>query len=123
MLNRYVGRERSEVRPLRDRINGASIRGQSHLQSSSRVELEPAEGVWDLGIETEGTIRSNAMADGGQARFRSQTNSEFSAKKQIVVDSTGVIMQPASIDVDSTSRLVGVTTDIDWVPFVRSYAR
>jgi hypothetical protein len=123
MLNRYVGQERTEVRPLRDRINGASIRGQSHLQSTSRVQLEPAEGAWDLDIESEGTIRSNAMADGGQARFRSQTNAEFSAEKRVVVDSTGVVMQPASIDVDSTNRLAGVTTDLDWVPFVRLYAR
>lgn len=123
MLNRYVGQERSEVRPLRDRINGASIRGESHMQSSSRVQLDPATGRWDLGVESQGTIQSNAMADGGQARFRSQTATDFSAVKRIVVDSQGVIMQPASIDVDSHNRLMGVTTDVDWVPLVRFYAR
>jgi hypothetical protein len=123
MLNRYVGQERSEVRPLRDHINGASIRGQSHMQSSSRVQLDPATGRWDVGVRSQGTIQANAMADGGQAQFRSQTATDFSARKRIVVDSEGVLMQPASIDVDSHSRLMGVTTDADWVPFVRSYAR
>jgi hypothetical protein len=123
MLNRYVGQERSEVRPLRDYINGASIRGQSHMQSSSRVELDPATGRWDVGVESQGTIESNAMADGGQAQFRSQTATDFSARKRIVVDSEGVLMQPASIDVDSRNRLMSVTTDADWVPIVRSFAR
>jgi hypothetical protein len=123
MLNRYVGQERSEVRPLRDYINGASIRGQSQMQSSSRIELDPATGRWDVGVESQGTIQSNALADGGQAQFRSQTATDFSARKRIVVDSKGVLLQPASIDVNSHNRLIGVTTDADWVPFVRSFAR
>ena len=39
MLNRMVGKERSELRPIRDRIAGASIRGQSDIHSESRVQL------------------------------------------------------------------------------------
>ncbi|MCI0332178.1 MAG: hypothetical protein L0228_03000 [Planctomycetes bacterium] len=123
MLNRYVGQERSEVRPVRDRIAGAAIRGQSHLQSTSRVRLDPAIGRWELGVESQGTVESNALADGGQARIRSQMATDFSARKRVVVDSTGVLLQPASIDVDTHNRLMGVTTDVDWVPLVRSYAR
>lgn len=34
-----------------------------------------------------------------------------------------MLLQPASIDVDSHNRLVGVTTDMDWVPLLASYAR
>lgn len=123
MLNRYVGQERSEVRPVRERIGGAAIRGQSHLQSTSRVRLDPATGRWELGVESQGTVQSNALADGGQARIRSQMATDFSARKRVVVDSTGVLLQPASIDVDTHNRLMGVTTDVDWVPLVRSYAR
>jgi hypothetical protein len=123
MLNRYVGQDRSESRPLRDRIGGVSIRGQSHMQSASRVTLEPAAGMWDLDIKSQGTIQSNATANGGQARFRSQTSTDFSARKRIVVDATGVLLQPASIDVESHNRLVGVTTDVDWIPLFASFAR
>jgi hypothetical protein len=123
MLNRYVGQERSDVRPLRDRVGGATVRGQSHLKSSSRVELEPATGRWDLDVESQGTIASSATADGGQAQFRSQTATDFSARKRIVVDATGVLLQPASIDVDSHNRLTGVTTDFDWMPLFATYAR
>lgn len=123
MLNRYVGQPRSETRALRERIGGAPVRGQSRLESSSRVRLDPAVGCWDLDIESQGSIQSNAVADGGQARFRSQTSTEFSARKRVVVDARGVLLQPASIDVDSHNRLLGVTTDVDWVPLFASFAR
>jgi hypothetical protein len=123
LINRYIDQERSEVRPVRDRIGGATIRGQSHMQSTSRVKLEPATGRWEMGLESDGTVESNSTADGGSARFRSKVDTEFSVRKRIVVDANGVILQPASIDVDSHNRLMGVTTDVDWVPFVRSYAR
>jgi hypothetical protein len=76
-----------------------------------------------LDIESKGSVQSNALADGGQARFRSQTSTDFSARKRIVVDATGVLLQPASIDVNSHNRLLGVTTDVDWVPLFASYAR
>lgn len=123
MLNRYVGQPRSELRPLRERVGGASVRGQSHLQSTSRVHLDPAVGRWELGLESNGTIESNSLADGGQAKFRTRSATDFSARKRIVVDAEGVMMQPASIDVDYRNQLMGVTTDVDWVPLVRSYAR
>jgi hypothetical protein len=123
LINRYVGHERSETRPVRDRIGGAAIRGQSHLQSSSRVRLEPATGRWDLGVESQGTVKSSSLADGGQAQFRTKMDTDFSVHKRVVVDATGVLMQPASIDVDTQNRLMGVTTDVDWIPFLGSYAR
>jgi hypothetical protein len=123
MLNRYIDQERSESRPLRDRIGGASIRGQTQFQSTSRVTLEPAVGRWDLDVQSQGTVRSSALADGGQAQFRSQTSTDFSARKRVVVGATGVVLQPASIDVDSHNRLMGVTTDADWLPLFATYAR
>jgi hypothetical protein len=33
------------------------------------------------------------------------------------------LLQPAKVDVDSYNRLLGVTTDADWIPLFASYAR
>jgi hypothetical protein len=123
MLNRYLEKDRSEVRALRDRIDGAAVRGQSLTQSTSRVELSPATNRWQLGIESQGTVDSNALADAGEARLRSRFMTDFAARKQVIVDSEGVVMQPTSVDVRSHTRLMGVTTDYDWVPVFGSYAR
>jgi hypothetical protein len=123
MMNRYMEKDRSEVRALRNRIDGAAIRGQSHMQSTSRIELSPATNRWQVGVESEGTVESNALADGGEARLRSRFLTDFAARKQVVVDSHGVALRPTSVDVKSHNRLMGVTTDYDWVPVFGSYAR
>jgi hypothetical protein len=123
MMNRYVERDRAEVRALRDRIDGAAIRGQSLMHSTSRIELNPATDRWHLDVESEGKVDANALADAGEARLRSRSMTDFAARKQVIVDSTGVVMQPTSVDVKSHNRLMGVTTDYDWVPVFGSYAR
>ena len=68
-------------------------------------------------------MESNALANGGPARLRSRIATDFAARKRVVVDHDGVLLQPTSIDVNSHNRLVGVTTDFDWVPLMGSYAR
>ncbi|MFO0790744.1 MAG: hypothetical protein U0805_14910 [Pirellulales bacterium] len=123
LINRIVGARRSETRPVRDRIGGAFVRGQSDVFSQSRVELAPAENEWQLRIETTGTVESNTLANSGPVRFRSRGATEFSGSKSIVVRPDGVHMQPADIDATSQTRLIGVTTDYDWVPVVGGIAR
>jgi hypothetical protein len=123
MLNRYLEKDQSQVRALRDRVGGVSVRGQSRMHSTSRVELNPARGRWDLGVESQGSVDSSALADGGPARLRSRNLTDFAARKQIVVDAGGVELGPTSVDVRSSNRLMGVTTDYDWVPVFGSYAR
>jgi hypothetical protein len=123
MMNRYVEKDREEVRALRDRIDGAAIRGQSLMHSTSRIELSPATDRWHLDVESEGKVDANALADAGEARLRSRSLTDFAARKQVIVDSTGLVMQPTSVDVKSHNRLMGVTTDYDWVPVFGSYAR
>jgi hypothetical protein len=86
--------------------------------------LQPAAGHWDLEIATEGTVQSNTLAAGGPARLRSQGEASFTGRKSIVVDSEGgVVLGKADIDATTHNRLVGVTTDYDWVPLVGSYTR
>lgn len=123
MLNRFVASERTEMQSVYDRIAGTPVRGQSHTLSESRVRLEPATGRWQLGIEAEGVVKSNTLADGGQARLRSYGATNFTAQKSVVVDPNGVWLQPTVVGATNHNRLVGVTTDFDWVPLFGSYAR
>lgn len=123
LLNRFVSSEHSEIRPVRDRIAGAPVRGRSHTQAQSHVRLDPAAGRWQMSIEADGVVRSDTIADGGRARLRSHSETEFAASKTIVVDPDGVQLERAVVGADAHNRLVGVTTDFDWLPLVGSYAR
>ncbi len=123
MLNRLAGGERSEEQPVRDRIAGTPVRGHSHTLSQSSVRLEPAAGRWQLDVEAQGVVESQTLANGGRARLRSVGATDFTAQKTVIVDTNGVSLQPTMVDVTNYNRLVGVTTDFDWVPLFGSYAR
>jgi hypothetical protein len=124
MLNRFIEQEQPEVRMLRDRIAGTPVRGQSQTQSRSRVRLDPSTDSWQLEVEAHGMVESNTLADGGPATVRSRFATDFAARKRVLVNPAGgVLLQPTFIDVKSHNRLMGVTTDYDWVPLLGSYAR
>jgi hypothetical protein len=123
LLNRFVGEERSEWQPVRDRIAGTPVRGKSETLSDSRIHLRPATGRWQLAIEADGVVESNTTADGGQARVRSVGTTDFTAHKSVVVTPDGIHAQPSLVSANNYNRLIGVTTDFDWLPLFGSYAR
>jgi len=123
MINRMVSANRLESRPVSDRIAGAFVRGQSDISSRSRVELAPANDEWQLKVETSGVVESTTQADAGPVRLRSRGATDFSGSKSVIVRADGVHLQPSNIEATSRNRLVGVTTDYDWVPLFGGYAR
>jgi hypothetical protein len=123
LLNRLVAQRRSEARLVRDRIAGTPVRGQSRTQSESSIRLHPATGYWHLNLETQGVVESDTLAGGSRARLRSFGATDFVAHKSIVVDSTGVRVNPAAVNAANYSRLAGVRTEFDWIPLIGAYAR
>jgi hypothetical protein len=122
-LNRFVAQERSEIQPLRDRIAGTPVRGRSYTQSESRLRLDPAAGRWQMTVEADGLVDSQTLVDGGSARLRSHSATNFAARKSVLVDANGVRLRRTMVDANNHNRLVGVTTDFDWVPLLGSFAR
>ena len=123
MLNRFVSEQQNELRPVRDRIAGTPVRGQSETLSESRIRLEPAAGRWQVGIEADGTVESNTGCRRRASPLRSHGTTEFTAQKTVIVDEQGVSMKPTVVSATNVNRLMGVTTDFDWVPIFGSYAR
>jgi len=74
-------------------------------------------------LSATGVVESNTLANGGPVQFRSRGTTDFSGRKSIVVNDTGVHLKPSEVDATSHNRLVGVTTDYDWVPLFGSYTR
>src|SRR5262245_27253086 len=98
MLNRLMNEKRSDVSTINDRIAGANVRGTAYTESQSRVRLEPAQGQWQLHVESQGVVDSNTLVNGGPVRFRSHGSTNFTARKSVVVDANGVAMQATSVD-------------------------
>ncbi|HEY3391317.1 MAG TPA: hypothetical protein VGK58_01325 [Lacipirellulaceae bacterium] len=123
LLNRLVNKQRTEDRPVRERIAGTRVRGRAQSVSESSIRLQPAERRWQFDVEAQGVVNSRTLADGGRARLHTRSSTDFTAQKTVVVDPSGVRFAPTVVNATNHNRLVGVTTDFDWVPFVGSLAR
>lgn len=109
--------------PVRDRIAGAPVRGQSVTRTKLGVALIPDEQAWRLGLEARGVVSSDTVSDGGAARLRSRGETNFVARKLIVVGANGVSAAPAVASARAQSRLMGISSSYDSVPLVGSYIR
>jgi hypothetical protein len=123
MVNRMMAKPRTESRPVRDKIAGAFVSGQSEIYANTKVDLAPAQNEWQMKVNTSGMIQSNTMASSGPAQLRSRGQIDFSGTKNVVVRPDGVHLQPSDVEATSRNRLVGVTTDYDWVPIFGGFAR
>jgi hypothetical protein len=122
LLNRYLSQEQTTVEPVRDCIVGTPVRGRSETSSRSRARLEPSAGLLHVDLETDGSVNSNTLADGGKAVLHTLSTTDFWIEKPIIVDREAIRPQPTTADAENCAKLVGVKTSYDWVPLLREYA-
>ncbi len=123
LLNRYLTQDRTTAESVCDCIVGTPVRGQSETVSRSRVHLQPATGLWKLELETEGTVHSNTLADGGPAVVHTLSATDYWVREPIIIDRESIHTLPASSDAENCAKVVGVKTMYDWVPLLGSYVR
>jgi hypothetical protein len=111
------------VQPVRDRIVGTPVYGVSQTVADSQVNLEPDTARWNLGLQSNGTVSSDTLANGGSAVLHTLGTTQFTAEKSILVDKQGVQMGASRVDASNESQLVGVRTQYDWMPVVGEFAR
>jgi hypothetical protein len=123
MLERFVPQQQEELGLVRDRIVGTPVRGQSVTTAENRVKLEPDDACWNMGLESDGTVDSQTVADGGQVLISSCGTTEFSAQKSIVVDPSGVRLGSSRAEAHNFSQLMGIRSSFDWIPVVSDMVR
>lgn len=123
MIERFVPQQQEELSRVHDRIVGTPVRGQSITTAENRVKLEPDSACWNMGLESDGTVDSQTVADGGQVMISSCGTTEFSAQKSIVVDPNGVRLRSSTADAHNYSQLMGIRSSYDWIPMVSDMVR
>ncbi|QDT67522.1 hypothetical protein MalM25_04210 [Planctomycetes bacterium MalM25] len=124
LIERLLPQPEPIVAPIRDRIAGSSVRGQSTTKTQLALRLQPDPSAWRLGLDAQGVVTSRTYSRGGPAVLRAQGATSFVAKKLIVLDHTGLRAAPTVAETQSVSqRLVGLATDYDGVPLLGGYVR
>ena len=89
----------------------------------TRSSLQPDAERWHVNLESDGTVDSDTVADGGQVKSTRCGTTSFTAQKSIVVERGRRRVGESTADAHNTSRLVGVRSDLDWMPIVNDMVR
>ena len=111
-----------EVRPTQERVDdtilGVPVDGYAVTSTDLFIRPVPAQGRLRLELVANGTISSQTRSDSGLAILHNRGQANYSARKRMDLCLRGATAGPATVDVQSESRLRRVDTDLDMLPVV-----
>lgn len=122
-INRLVPEVEARVQPVRQRILGADVRGQSQIRSTVAIRLVPSPHSWKFQLETVGSVVSNTASRNGPVSIRSISDADFKSVTPVEIQRAAVAVDPTQVRVDSQTRVRGIDTDYDSVPLLNSLVR
>lgn len=120
LLNRWLPSQSPIEAEVRDVIAGAGVEGYSRTTTRLAVRLFPDARRLRLGLEAKGVVDSDTASSSGPVRIFNQGKTHYLARKIVALDRKGLRVWPAQADANSNSELVGLESDFDNVPLVRS---
>lgn len=123
LLSRFVPAPSVRVEPVRQRIAGTLVQGQSQTNTRLSLRLLPDPQGWRLGLEALGTTHASTYSNPGPVVLRNESATEFLARKLVTVGPTGLHAAPAVCDANGQTRLVGLASEYDSVPLLGSVIR
>ncbi len=123
MINRMVPRNQTINQPVRDRILGAAVFGESRVTNQLQVQLIPDADHLSFRLLSNGRVISNTQARASGFVFSNIGNALVNASKSIAIGEEGVQYRPASVQASAMNRLTGVQSRLDNVPVVGWVAR
>jgi len=116
LMNRMVPKQEPIVSPIRDRVAGAKVRGQSRTTTQLRVRLLPDDEAWRFGLEAFGKVYTKTRSDTWPAQVRNAAKMQFQARKVISIDAEGLHIERTQVKAQGRNELVGVDSQLDPIP-------
>lgn len=123
MINRSIPQMPATREPVTDRILGAQVFGNNHIQNRLHVKLQPNEENLYLKLLTSGNVFSRTRAHASGFIFHNTNQSNFQGASDIVVSKTGVTANSAKVHASTQQNLVGIRSNFDNIPIFGWAAR
>lgn len=123
MFNRMIPPQKSVVAPVRERIAGTRVRGQSRTTTQVDIELVPTDNAWRIALQAEGHVVSTTRSDTAIVRSRNRANYEYEAEKVITIDQNGLKVTPTVAEAHGRHQFLGADSNFDGVPFLGAMFR
>jgi hypothetical protein len=102
---------------------GADTRGNSDVNTTLKVTLNPNPSAWDLNLDLQGNIQSATRSSRGPATFFNSSLADVTTTRKILITAQGVKVEGSQADVRSQDSLRGMETSFDGLPFIGDMVR
>jgi hypothetical protein len=118
LMNKLIPERSLEYGKVDDTVLGRPVWGESLTATDVAVRMLPDTSHARMALEVRGEVSALTTADAGPARFHSDSQSYYIARKPLEVDMNGISLWPVEVAVSHDSQLRGVETPLDRVPLI-----
>lgn len=118
LMNRLVPVQPAVEEPVHDRILGIPTRGWSTSTARLSIQLVPDPQTIRFTLEAKGIVLARTASRRDPVTVYSNSDSAYLARKQLQLSADGLQTWPTEAEVSNNSRLRGIETDFDDIPFV-----
>ena len=120
LLNRMLPDREPEYQWVRDTVLGHSVQGRSRTSADVGLALIPDSQRMRAALTVDGLVSASTSSKAGPATFINDSESEYSAVKELELTPMGIRFEPAEVTVDNRTRLRQIRTEFDGVPLFGS---
>ena len=120
LLNRMLPDREPEYQWVRDTILGHPVRGRSRTSAEVGLALIPDSQKMRAALTVDGLVSASTSSTAGPATFFNDTDSEYSAIKELELTPEGIRFAPTKVTVDNRSQLRQIRTEYDGIPLISS---
>ena len=118
LANSLIPEQKVQHGVINDMMQGRPTQGETTMASEITIEMLPDEHRARFALVVEGQILADTQTDAGPARFQSNTETRYIARKPVEIDMTGISLWQVEVGVENDTQLVGVDTVGSRVPVI-----
>jgi hypothetical protein len=122
-INRLLPAIRDVQAPVRERILGAEVRGQSASRTQMRVRLEPDPSRIRMRLDAHGYMAAQTSSTKGAVTMYNRNRSRFLIQKLFLMDGGGLLVGRSRGTAQAHTNLTGMQTQYDSFPILGSMVR
>jgi hypothetical protein len=116
LMNRLMPARQPQYQYVNEEVMGRSVRGQSVTTSNVQAKMVPDPNRLRTALVVSGLVSALTTTEAGPATFYNNSESTYSAWKEVELTMQGIHMEPAAVDVDNQIELRGLETNLDGIP-------
>ncbi len=122
-VNRLIPEMPATAEPISERIMGAQVFGQNHIQNRMGIEFIPDPSHIQMQIVTVGEVLSNTRASKSGFTIENRGTARFHAFKRLAFGRNGVSSDEPVAASSADQQVVGMSSRLDPIPLVGWVAR